>query len=261
MVHKLIEESRLADGQILLLTINRPRVLNALNQRVIEELDSLLDNYREDDSVRGIILTGAGEKAFVAGADIAEMPTMSFDEAVHMTERGKGLLDKIDYYTKPVIAAVNGFALGGGLELAMACHMRVASENARFGLPEVKLGLMPGYGGTQRLPQLVGKGRALELMMTANMIGAQDAYRTGLVNHVVPLDEVVSKAVEILEACSKNSPNALKYVVRAVNAGYHHDVDGYAKESELFAKAIVSDDGREGTSAFVEKRKPSFSGN
>lgn len=243
-------------GQI---TINRPSKLNALNVATIKELHDGFDALNKNPEVRAIIVTGEGEKAFVAGADIAEFANFSVEEGAQLAQQGQELLfDFVENLETPVIAAVNGFALGGGLELAMACHFRVASENAKMGLPEVSLGVIPGYGGTQRLPQLVGKGRAMEMIMTAGMITAEDAYRAGLVNHVVPQAELIDFTKSIAVRIMKNSPVAIGKAIKAINANFKEGVDGYQTEIRNFGKCFGTADFKEGTTAFLEKRKASF---
>ena len=246
-------------GQI---TINRPSKLNALNIATIKELHDALENLDANPEIRTIIITGEGEKAFVAGADISEFAHFSIEEGAQLSQQGQELLfDFVENLKTPVIAAVNGFALGGGLELAMACHFRIASENAKMGLPEVSLGVIPGYGGTQRLPQLVGKGRAMEMIMTAGMITAEDAYRAGLINHVVPQAELLDFTKSIAQRIIKNSPVAIGKAIKAVNSGFKNGVDGYETEIRNFGKCFGSADFKEGTSAFLEKRKADFKGN
>jgi enoyl-CoA hydratase len=243
-------------GQI---TINRPSKLNALNVATIKELHDGFDALNKNPEVRAIIVTGEGEKAFVAGADIAEFANFSVEEGAQLAQQGQELLfDFVENLETPVIAAVNGFALGGGLELAMACHFRVASDNAKMGLPEVSLGVIPGYGGTQRLPQLIGKGRAMEMIMTAGMITAEDAYRAGLVNHVVPQAELIEFTKSIAVRIMKNSPVAIGKAIKAINANFKEGVDGYQTEIRNFGKCFGTADFKEGTTAFLEKRKASF---
>ena len=243
-------------GQI---TINRPSKLNALNVATIKELHDGFDALNKNPEVRAIIVTGEGEKAFVAGADIAEFANFSVEEGAQLAQQGQELLfDFVENLDTPVIAAVNGFALGGGLELAMACHFRVASDNAKMGLPEVSLGVIPGYGGTQRLPQLIGKGRAMEMIMTAGMITAEDAYRAGLVNHVVPQAELIDFTKSIAVRIMKNSPVAIGNAIKAINANFKEGVDGYQTEIRNFGKCFGTADFKEGTTAFLEKRKASF---
>ena len=245
---------------VLTLTVNRPTKLNALNGATIGELHAAATQALADPAVRGILLTGSGEKAFVAGADIAELAALTPAQAAGASARGQVAFALFENSPKPTIAAVNGFALGGGCELAMACHLRVASENARFGMPEVSLGLLPGYGGTQRLPQLIGKGRALELLLTADQIRADEALRLGLVNHVVPQAELLAFCRQLLLKMLAKGPVALGLVVESVNAGYAPGQDGYAVEAAAFGKAFQTEDFKEGTQAFVEKRPAVFQG-
>ena len=245
-------------GQI---TINRPAKLNALNKATIQELHDAFESLENNSEVRVIIITGDGEKAFVAGADISEFASFSIEEGAQLAAQGQELLfDFVEKLKTPVIAAVNGFALGGGLELAMACHFRVASDNVKMGLPETSLGVIPGYGGTQRLPQLVGKGRAMEMIMTAGMIDAETAKVYGLVNHVVPQAELLEFTKSIASKIMRNSPNAIGNAIKAINANYKHDVDGYDVEIRNFGKCFGTEDFKEGTTAFLEKRKASFTG-
>lgn len=247
--------------QILIITINRESKLNALNKETLSELHVALSDAFKDDSIRGIILTGSGPKAFIAGADISEFAAYSVEEGKQLARKGQeNVFDLIENGNKPIIAAINGFALGGGLELAMACHIRVASSNAKMGLPEVSLGLIPGYGGTQRLAQFVGKGRALEMIMTAEMITAEEAYRFGLVNHVVEADQLLEKASEILRKIIERSPFAISSAIRAVNAGFESGQNGYEIEIEEFSRCFGSGDFKEGVDAFLGKRKPNFKG-
>jgi enoyl-CoA hydratase len=250
------------ENAIATITINRPTKLNALNVITIQELHHAFYTLELDAATRVIILTGAGEKAFVAGADIAEFAHFSVEEGAQLAAQGQELLfDFVEKLRTPVIAAINGFALGGGLELAMACHFRVASDNAKMGLPEVSLGVIPGYGGTQRLPQLIGKGRAMEMIMTAGMITADDAYRVGLVNHVVPQAELLTFCQGIAERILKNSPVAISQAIKAVNANFKDGVNGYETEIKSFGKCFGTEDFKEGTTAFLEKRKADFKGN
>ena len=247
------------NDKIATITINRPKQLNALNKATISDLNQGLISLRDNNDIRCLILTGSGEKAFVAGADIKEFAHFGVKEGKKLAESGQeNLFDLIENYPKPVIAAVNGFALGGGLELAMACHFRIASENARMGLPEVSLGVIPGYGGTQRLPQLIGKGKAMELITTAKMMTADEALQYHLVNYVVSSEELLPKCVKIATATLHNSPKAINAAINAVNAGYDNDVDGYKKEIEEFGNCFGSDEFKEGTTAFMEKRKPNY---
>lgn len=249
------------ENSIATVTINRPTKLNALNVDTIQELHHAFNTLQLNPDVRVIILTGSGEKAFVAGADIAEFAHFSVEEGAQLAANGQELLfDFVEKLKTPVIAAVNGFALGGGLELAMACHFRVASDNAKMGLPEVSLGVIPGYGGTQRLPQLVGKGRAMEMIMTAGMIPADEAYRAGLVNHVVAQAELLDFCKGIAAKIIKNSPVAIGQAIKAVNANFKEGVNGYETEIKAFGKCFGTDDFKEGTTAFLEKRKAEFSG-
>ena len=250
------------ENQIAIVTINRPTKLNALNVATIQELHHAFNTLQLNAEIRTIILTGTGEKAFVAGADISEFAHFSVEEGAQLAAQGQELLfDFVEKLKTPVIAAVNGFALGGGLELAMACHFRVASDNAKMGLPEVSLGVIPGYGGTQRLPQLVGKGRAMEMIMTAGMISADEAYRTGLVNHVVSQAELLDFCKGIAEKILRNSPVAIGQAIKAVNANFKEGVNGYETEIKAFGKCFGTEDFKEGTSAFLEKRKADFKGN
>ena len=245
-------------GQI---TINRPSKLNALNKAIIQELHNAFENLENSNDVRVIIITGEGEKAFVAGADISEFANFSVEEGAQLAAQGQELLfDFVENLKTPVIAAINGFALGGGLELAMACHFRVASDNAKMGLPEVSLGVIPGYGGTQRLPQLVGKGRAMEMIMTAGMIDAETAKICGLVNHVVPQAELIDFAKGIATKIMRNSPVAIGFAIKAINANFKDGVDGYKTEIKNFGKCFGTEDFKEGTTAFLEKRKADFKG-
>lgn len=247
---------------IATITINRPTKLNALNKQTIQELHDAFKQLESDADVRAIIITGSGEKAFVAGADISEFASFSVTEGAELAKKGQELLfNFVENLQTPVIAAVNGFALGGGLELAMASHIRIASDNAKMGLPEVTLGVIPGYGGTQRLPQLIGKGRANELIMTAQMIDAATALTYGLVNHVVPQTDLLAKANEIAEKIAKNSPTAITQAIKAVNANYTDGVNGFDVEIDRFGYCFGTEDFKEGTTAFLEKRKAAFKGN
>lgn len=249
------------ENGIGLITINRPAKLNALNVATIQELHKALESLDTDESVKTIILTGEGEKAFVAGADIAEFAHFSIEEGAQLAAQGQELLfDFVENLKTPTIAAVNGFALGGGLELAMACHFRVAADNAKMGLPEVSLGVIPGYGGTQRLPQLIGKGRAMEMIMTASMVSAEEAYRTGLVNHVVPQAELIDFTKGIAQRIMKNSPMAIGKAIKAINANFKDGINGYETEIRNFGKCFGTEDFKEGTTAFLEKRKATFKG-
>jgi len=250
------------NNAVRIITINRPTQLNALNKETIEELHNAFKESRSDNSVRVLIITGSGEKAFVAGADIKEFAHFSTEEGKRLSGEGHKLLfDYVEHMNKPVIAAVNGFALGGGLELAMSCHVRIASDNARLGLPEVTLGVIPGYGGTQRLAQLAGKGKALEMITTAAMITADEAAQCGLVNRVVAQRELLDVCLSLAEKMAKNSPTAIAAAITSVNAGYTNGTNGFEKEIEEFGKCFGTADFKEGTTAFIEKRKPEFKGN
>lgn len=246
---------------IAVIVINRPSKLNALNKATIQDLHDALVALEKDRGTKVIILTGSGEKAFVAGADIAEFADFSSKEGGKLASSGQKLLFTfIENMGTPVIAAVNGFALGGGLELAMACHFRVASHNARMGLPEVSLGVIPGYGGTQRLPQLIGKGRAMEMILTAGMIDAAKALEFGLMNHVVEQEHLMDLCLKLASKIAENSPKAIGYAIKAVNAGFNNSENGYEAEIEAFGKCFGTTDFKEGTTAFLEKRKANFPG-
>jgi len=247
--------------QIAYITINRPKMLNALNMATMEELRAAFTGARDDAEVRVVILTGAGEKAFVAGADINELARHNPVEAKHYTHRGQSVLALIENLGKPVIACINGFALGGGCEIALACTLRLASESAKLGQPEVKLGIMPGYGGSQRLPRLVGKGLALQMLLTGEMISAQEAHRIGLVNEVLPLAELLPRAQAIAQMIVANAPLAVQYTLEAVNRGMEMPLpEGLFLEASLFGVACATEDKKEGTTAFLEKRPPQFKG-
>lgn len=246
---------------ILTITINRESKLNALNTETLSELHSAVSEALNNNSIGGIIITGSGPKAFIAGADIAEFAAYSVEEGRELAKKGQeNVFDLIEKGSKPIIAAINGFALGGGLELAMACHIRIASKNAKMGLPEVSLGLIPGYGGTQRLAQIVGKGRALEMIMTADMITADDAYRIGLVNHIVEADLLLEKSRELISRINERSPFAIASAIKAVNAGFETGKNGYAVEIDEFSRCFGSADFKEGVAAFLTKKKPEFKG-
>ena len=245
---------------ILTVTINRPDKMNALNKTVIEELSAVFDDVYTNNAIKSVILTGAGEKAFVAGADISEFIELGASEGEELARRGgRMVFDKIENCPKPVVAAVNGFALGGGCELALACHFIVASENARFGQPEVNLGLIPGYGGTQRLVQLVGRNRAMQLLMTGEMVSAQDAATYGIANKVVPLAELLAKVKEVLLLIQSKAPVAVSKIIECVN-NFDHTQQGYDFEIRKFGECFATQDKAEGTAAFLEKRKPVFTG-
>lgn len=250
------------DERIRYITVNRPDQLNALNVETIAELSEAFQLSDQDPDIRAIILTGSGEKAFIAGADIKEFAGFTIEEGKDLSARGHEILfDLVANLQTPVIAAINGFALGGGLELAMSCHIRIASDRAKLGLPEVSLGVIPGYGGTQRLAELVGKGRAMEMILTAGMISAEEAHRIGLVNHVTFPGSLMSRAEEIAHQISKNSPRAIGLAIKAINTGLMNKSRGYQKEIEAFGEAFGTEDFKEGTTAFLEKRKAAFTGN
>jgi enoyl-CoA hydratase/carnithine racemase len=248
-------------GAIAYISVNRPKVLNALNAKTIRELRTAFEDARQDQAVLGVILSGAGGKSFVAGADIGELAKVTAVEAAEMTTNGQAVTTLIESLGKPVIAAVNGFALGGGCELAMACSIRLATDSAKFGQPEVKLGVIPGYGGTQRLPRLVGRGRALQLILSGGMIDAAEAYRIGLVNEVVPADGLIARAEAILQQIFGNAPLAVRFAIEAVNKGLEtSQSEGLVMESSFFAICAATEDKKEGTSAFLEKRASKFAG-
>src|SRR5467141_3928784 len=248
-------------GAIAYLTLNRPRVLNALNTKTWEDLRTAFEAARDDEEVRGVILTGAGDKAFIAGADISELAQLTAVGGEEASSFGQAVLNLIENLGKPVIAAVNGFALGGGCETAMACTLRIAAEHAKFGQPEVALGIIPGGGGTQRLPRLVGKGRALQLILSGATIGAQEAYRIGLVNEIVPAANLIARAEAILAQIAANAPIAVQLALEAVNKGPEtSQSEGCALEAAYFGVCAATADKREGTSAFLEKRVPQFHG-
>ncbi|HET9278668.1 MAG TPA: enoyl-CoA hydratase-related protein [Flavitalea sp.] len=245
---------------ICTITINRPDKLNALNTTVMNELSQAINDVYSNPQVRSAIITGAGTKAFVAGADIGEFLGLSTEQGMAMAKKGQDLFFKIENSSKPIIAAVNGFALGGGCELAMACHFRIASENAKFGQPEVNLGLIPGYGGTQRLTQLIGKGRSLELLMTGSLIDAKTALQYGLVNHISPVEELINAARSILETINSKAPLAVARCIATVNAAYQDKLNGYEMEIKAFGECFGTEDMKEGAIAFLDKRKPEFKG-
>lgn len=247
------------ENGILHVTINRPDKLNALNKAVFDDLEKLLEEIKSDGSVKSVIITGAGNKAFVAGADISEFAGFDVKAGMALAKRGQIIFDKIEASHKPIVAAVNGFALGGGCELALACHFIYASENAKFGQPEVNLGLIPGYGGTQRLTQLIGRNRSMELLMTGNLITAKEAMDYGIVNKIFPAEELIPKTKEILQVIQSKAPVAVAKVIECVNS-FDHTQAGYDIEIEKFGECFGTEDMKEGVSAFMEKRKPAFSG-
>lgn len=248
------------ENNVLTITINRESKMNALNIKTLQEIKAAVNAIQDDKEVSGVILTGAGAKAFAAGADIAEFANFSVAEGTKMSADGHSVMNAIENSKKPVIAAVNGFALGGGCELAMACHIRIASDNARFGQPEVNLGLIPGYAGTQRLVQLVGKGKALELLMTGDAIKADEAKALGLVNHIVPQEELMTKCLELIKKVSTKAPLAIESCIRLVNTHYDKKNDGFEAEITGFGNSFGTKDFKEGTDAFLNKRKASFTG-
>lgn len=257
MYQTLITENQ---SGIFIITINRPDKLNALNKAVMRELNEAIDEVIVNREIRSAIITGAGPKAFVAGADISEFIGLNAAEGMELARKGQDLFFKIENSPKPVVAAVNGFALGGGCELAMACHFRLASENAKFGQPEVNLGLIPGYGGTQRLVQLIGKGRAIELLTGAGMIDSNTALQYGLVNYVVSQEQLLTKTIDILKVINTKAPIAVAKCIEAANAVFDQKQDGFEKEVSGFGECFASEDMKEGTSAFLEKRKAAFKG-
>ncbi|PZX64635.1 enoyl-CoA hydratase/isomerase family protein [Hydrotalea sandarakina] len=247
-------------NNIFTITINRPDKLNALNKAVFEDLNKALDEVYTNEEILSAVITGAGNKAFVAGADITEFKGLTVEQGKELAKAGQDTFFRIENCPKPIIAAVNGFALGGGCELAMSCHFRVAANNAKFGQPEVNLGLIPGYGGTQRLAQLIGKGRAMELLISANMIDAATALQYGLVNHVFEPEQLLAETYKILANINSKAPLAIGACISALNAGYDEARDGYAVEIDAFGFCFATDDMQEGTQAFIEKRKAVFSG-
>ncbi len=254
------------ENGIFTITINRPDKLNALNKDVFNDLDNAIDEVYNNPDIKTAIITGAGHKAFVAGADITEFSGLNREQAMALAKRGQDVFFKIENSRKPIVAAVNGFALGGGCELAMACHFRLCSENAKFGQPEVNLGLIPGYGGTQRLTQLIGKGRSMELQMSAHLIDANEALQLGLVNHVTTADSLLQRTKDILTIIQSKAPIAVGKIIECVNvavvsdSAYTNGKSGYDKEIEAFGDCFITEDMKEGTAAFLEKRKASFSG-
>lgn len=249
-------------GSILLVTITRPEALNALNVDVLNGLRNIIQEaYQDQITFKGVVITGEGDKAFAAGADIKELTTLSKEQAFEMVQNVQKLFADIESCPIPIIAAVNGFALGGGCELAMACHMRIAIESAKFGQPEVNLGIIPGYGGTQRLAQLIGRAKAMELILTGDLIGAEEAKSIGLVNHIVKThEELMGLSKSILTKIISKGPIAVANAIKSINAGYSFEKSGYQAEAENFAKCVTTEDFKEGTSAFIEKRKPVFKG-
>ena len=250
------------ENNTCVITINRPDKLNALNKNVFNDLDKAIDEVINNPEIKSAIITGAGPKAFVAGADIAEFAGLTKEQAMDLAQRGHDVFFKIENSPKPIVAAVNGFALGGGCELAMACHFRLCSENAKFGQPEVNLGLIPGYGGTQRLTQLVGKGKSMELQMTGNLIDAAEALRLGLVNHITLAEELLAKTKEILQIIHSKAPIAVSKVIQCINTAVVNidNTNGYKKEVAAFGDCFITEDMKEGTTAFLEKRKAIFTG-
>jgi enoyl-CoA hydratase len=248
------------DNGIFTITINRPDKLNALNKDVFTDLNKALDEIETNAAIKSVIITGAGPKAFVAGADISEFSGLNKEQAMSLAQRGQDTFARIENSRKPIVAAVNGFALGGGCELAMSCHFRLASENAKFGQPEVNLGLIPGYGGTQRLVQLIGKGKAMELLMSAHMIDANEAKQLGLVNYVTAAETLLDHTKKILDLINSKAPLAVAGCIRAANAAWDESKNGYALEIAAFGDAFATEDMKEGVSAFLEKRKANFSG-
>jgi enoyl-CoA hydratase len=249
------------EGGLGWITINRPDKLNALNAQTVRELGEAFASFKDDRDVKAVILTGSGEKAFIAGADIKELSHLDEAQGRDYVLAGQRVTKSIEHYPKPVIAAINGFALGGGTEFALACHVRIASENAKMGQPEVKLGLIPGFGGTQRLARLVGKGAAMEMIFTGRIIGAQEALSIGLVNKVVPAEELAATCEATAREMTANSPMALKYAIEAINQGLDVSLNkGLDLEADLFGKVCATDDSKEGTKAFLEKRKAEFKG-
>jgi enoyl-CoA hydratase len=249
------------DGAVAIVTINRPKVLNALNTQTIGELEQVMRDIQHDDAVRAVVLTGAGEKSFVAGADINELAVLTPAQGQQHGRRGQAVFDLIEQLGKPVVAAVNGFALGGGCELAMACTLRIAADSARFGQPEINLGIIPGYAGSQRLPRLVGKGRALEILLTGDMVSAARAYEIGLVNRVVPAADLLSEATKLATGLASKAPLAMRYILEAVNHGIEMPLaEAQHLEGTLFGLVASTDDMTEGTKAFLEKRQATWRG-
>lgn len=248
------------ENSIYTITINRPDKLNALNKDVFTDLNTALDEIESNPEIKSVIITGSGSKAFVAGADISEFNSLNKEQAKALAKRGQDIFARIENSSKPIVAAVNGFALGGGCELAMSCHFRVASENAKFGQPEVNLGLIPGYGGTQRLVQLIGKGKAMELLMSAHMIDAKEAKELGLVNYVTTTDTLLEHTRKILDIINSKAPLAVAGCIKAANAVFNESIDGFTLEIEEFGNTFDTEDMKEGVTAFLEKRKADFKG-
>ncbi|HRE36808.1 MAG TPA: enoyl-CoA hydratase-related protein [Chitinophagaceae bacterium] len=248
------------ENGIYTITINRPDKLNALNKDVFTDLNTALDEIESNPEIKSVIITGSGPKAFVAGADISEFNSLNKEQAKALAKRGQDIFARIENSSKPIVAAVNGFALGGGCELAMSCHFRVASDNAKFGQPEVNLGLIPGYGGTQRLVQLIGKGKAMELLMSAHMIDAKEAKELGLVNYVTTTDTLLEHTRKILDVINSKAPLAVAGCIKAANAVFNESIDGFALEIEEFGNTFDTEDMKEGVTAFLEKRKADFKG-
>jgi enoyl-CoA hydratase len=248
------------EDQIATVTVNRPKAMNAINDRVMTELNEVFTNHLKPSELKGVIITGSGEKAFVAGADISELGQKSGDEGYLVSKKGHDTYNAIEAYSIPVLAAINGFSLGGGNELAMSCHIRIASINAKFGQPEVNLGLIPGYGGTQRLIQYIGKGRAMELLLTGDMIDAEKALEYGLITHVTTPETLIDTAKKIITKISHKGPEAVARTIEMVNAYFDKTSNGFVKEIDGFKKSIASDESTEGVAAFLEKRKPNFRG-
>ena len=258
MEHNIRKER---EDDILIAKIDRPEKLNALNRSVIGELGQIIDEVRGDDEIRGFIITGMGDKAFAAGADITEFQDYPKEEAILMSKKGHEIFKRIETCPKPVIAAINGFCLGGGCELAMAAHMRIATNNAKFGLPEVSLGLLPGYGGTQRLVQLVGKSKAFEMILTGEMITAEDAKTYGLVNQLSTSDTLMTDTIALIQKITDKAPFAVAEIINAINFHFEYAEKGFEEEIESFGRAFETEDFKEGVQAFIEKRKPEFTGN
>ena len=248
------------ENNIFTITINRPDKLNALNKQVFTDLNTALDEVYANKEIKSVIITGSGEKAFVAGADISEFSSLTLEQSMALAKAGQDTFFRIENSPKPIVACVNGFALGGGCELAMSCHFRIASENAKFGQPEVNLGLIPGYGGTQRLVQLIGKGRAMELLISAGMVDAATALQYGLVNYVVPQEKLLAKAISILTVINTKAPLAVAKCIESANAVFDETKNGYAVEVNGFGYCFGTEDRKEGTTAFLEKRKANFVG-